>query len=82
MENNFIISTFQYFNLITDIFGQKCKIYQSQNTYQYLSCHKNINKEFTPDINFYIKEYNITFNLNYKDLFYDNGDSLIFLVAT
>ena len=81
-ENKFIISTFQYFNLIKEIFGKKCKIYQSEYSYQYLSCDKNIDKEFTPEINFFIKEYNITFNINYKDLFFDDGDSLIFLVAT
>ena len=81
-ENKFIISTFQYFNLIKEIFGKKCKIYQSEYSYQYLSCDKNIDKEFTPEINFFIKEYNITFNFNYKDLFFDDGDSLIFLVAT
>ena len=82
IENKFIISTYQYFNLIKDIFGKKCKHYQFDYSYQYLSCDKDIDIEFTPEINFFSKELNITFTLDYKDLFINNGDSLDFLVAT
>jgi hypothetical protein len=45
IENNFIISTFQYFNLVRDIFGKKCKNYQVDYSFQYLSCDKDIDKE-------------------------------------
>ena len=82
IENKFIISTFQYFNLVRDIFGKKCKNYQVDYNFQYLSCDKDIDKEFTPEINFFNKELNITFTFDYNDLFVDDGDSLNFLVAT
>ena len=82
IENRFIISTFQYFHLIRDIFGKKCRNYQYDMNFQYLSCDKDIDKEFTPEINFFNKELNMTFTFDYNDLFFDNGDSLYFLVAT
>ena len=82
IENRFIISPFQYFNLVKDIFGKKCKNYQVDNNFQYLSCDKDIDKEFTPQIIFYNKELNLTFTLDYNDLFLEEKDSLIFLVST
>ena len=82
IENRFIISPFQYFNLVKDIFGKKCKNYQVDNNFQYLSCDKDIDKEFTPQIIFYNKELNLTFTLDYNDLFLEEKNSLIFLVST
>ena len=82
IENRFIISSFQYFNLVKDIFGKKCKNYQVDNNFQYLSCDKDIDKEFTPQIIFYNKELNLTFTLDYNDLFLEEKNSLIFLVST
>ena len=82
IENRFIISTFQYFNLFKDIFGKKCQVCAFDYNYQILSCDKDINKEFTPEIMFYNKNLNMNFTLDYNDLFYDNGDSYYFLVAT
>ena len=82
IENRFVISTFQYFNLFRDIFGKKCKVYQFDFTYQILACEKDINKEFTPEITFFNKNLNMNFTLDYNDLFFDNGDSYYFLVAT
>ena len=82
IENRFIISTSQYFNLFKDIYGKKCKSYQYDFNYEFLSCDKDINKEFTPEIKFFSKKLNMNFTLDYNDLFFDNGDSYYFLVGT
>ena len=82
IENKFIISPYQYFNLIKDIFGKKCHNYEFEYNYQFLSCDKDINKEFIPEIKFFNKELDMIFILDYNDLFYDTENSLHFLVAT
>ena len=82
VENKFIFSSFQYFNLIKEIFGKKCKQYQFFSYFNYLECEKDIEKEFTPEIKFYNKELNMTFTLDYNDLFIEKDDSLMFLVVT
>ena len=81
IENKFIISPSQYFNLVKEIFGKKCKVYLMDFNFQFLSCDKDINKEFTPQINFFIKEFNVTFSFDYNDLFVEAKNSLVFLVG-
>ena len=82
VENKFIFSTFQYFNLIKEIFGKKCKQYQFFHYFDFLECEKDIVKEFTPEIKFYSKDLNMSFTLDYNDLFIEKEDSLLFLVVT
>ena len=82
IENRFITAPNQYFDLVKDIFGKKCKHYQSNNNFHYLLCDKDIDKEFIPQIFFFNKQLNLTFNLDYNDLFYEEENSLIFLVTT
>ena len=48
----------------------------------YQKCRKDINKELTPKIEFYNKELNTTFVLDYHDLYMDKGNFSYFLVAT
>ena len=82
-EIKYIISTGQYYNLFKDIFGNKCSIIHIDldEDLQGFKCNKNINKELTPEIKFYNKALNMTFVLDYNDLYIERGDYLYFLVA-
>ena len=82
-EIKYIISTGQYYNLFKDIFGSKCSIIHIDldEDLQGFKCNKNINKELTPEIRFYNKALNMTFVLDYNDLYIEKGDYLYFLVA-
>ena len=53
-----------------------------EEDYQGFKCRKDINKELTPKIEFYNKELNTTFTLDYHDLYIDKGNFSYFLVAT
>jgi len=78
----YIISTTQYHDNFKEIFGKKCEHITFEEDFQGFKCRKDINKELTPKIEFYNKELNTTFTLDYKDLYMDKGNFSYFLVAT
>ena len=81
IETKYIKSTNQYYNLFNDIFGKKCTTISLDEDLQGFKCSKDIHKELTPEIKFYNKELNVTFLLDYNDLFIEKGNYLYFLVV-
>ena len=81
IETKYIISSNQYYNLFSEIFGKKCTTIMLDEDLQGFKCSKDINIELTPEIKFYNKELNVTFILDYNDLFIEKGDYLYFLVT-
>ena len=75
---------FDYFNVnYFDEYVKKnlCKIFYSNDKfYKGFYCDININIKKFPNLFFYHKELNYTFNLNYNDLFLKTKDKLFFLI--
>lgn len=90
---NYIICSNIFFENITQIFfrqyinDNKCKINKLSsglNSYQLISCDKNFFdkneiKKF-PNIYFYHRDFNYTFNLTYNDLFEEYNGIIYFLI--
>ena len=62
-----------YFN--QKIKENKCKIL-NENIYIYFECNKDLDISDFPNLDFYLKENNLNFNINYNDLFEVINDKL------
>ena len=50
--------------------------------YYYIECDKNnFNKESFPNLNFYNRDMNLNFSINYKDAFYEYNNKVYFLIV-
>ena len=81
-----IFGTKTYYNLINENFfskyKDKCQYIIDEKRYGIFQCDKEFDStDKFPTLFFYHREYNYTFELNYKDLFEDMNDKKYFLVA-
>ena len=88
-EYGIILGPMNYYNKIKEIFFDKYDNICTQNdinvgntNLSVYSCQtNNFNIKEFPSLYFYNNDMNYTFELNYNDLFYKNGDEYIFLIA-
>ena len=89
LSTRLIYSTYEYGEIIDNNFFRK-KIEEkkcfrgkiSENSeYIYYYCQKNINIDEMENLNFYIRNTNMTFTLTPKDLFYEHNDYIYYLVV-
>ena len=88
IELGVIISNYEYKNFIEkNFFGKyinenKCFIGNfGKDGYQYFYCNDNVDISLMKNLTFYNKELNYTFELNYKDLFYNFKGKNYYLVV-
>ena len=81
IETKYIISSSQYYNIFREIFWKKCTIIILDEDLEGFKCSKDIDKSLTPRINFYNKELNTTFILDYNDLYIEKDNYLYFLIT-
>lgn len=87
LSSNLIYSTYEYFEFISKkIFTKKvqdniCHQNKYGEDYLYYYCDKNkFDISEVDSLNFYIRDKNMTFTLESKDLFYENNNYLYYMV--